>query len=69
MVQGSDVVVYAEDGDDCDGLEVWHMGMVVCVAGDCCVGECEEATVRVMCDSCRVIALVAVVECLGCHLE
>lgn len=22
MVQGSDVVVYAEDGGDCDGLEV-----------------------------------------------
>lgn len=53
MVQGSDVVVYAEDGGDCNGLEVWHMDMVVRVAGDCCVGECEDATVRVMCDSCK----------------
>lgn len=29
------------------------MDMVVCLAGDCCVGECEEATVCVMCDSCK----------------
>ena len=29
------------------------MDMVVCVGGDCCVGECEEAMVCVMCDSCK----------------
>lgn len=64
MVQGSDVVVYAEDGGDCNGVD-----MVVCVAGDNCVGECEEATVGVRCDSCKGNALGALVECLGCHLE
>ena len=54
IVQGSDVVVYAEDGGDCIGREVWHIDRVVCVALDCCVGECEtEATVPVMCDSCK----------------
>lgn len=53
MVQGSEVVVYAEGGGDCNDLEAWYMDMVVCVAGDCCVGECEEPTVHVMCDSCK----------------
>lgn len=47
------MVVYAEDGGDCDGLEVWYMDMVVCVVGDCCFGECEEVIVCVMCDFCK----------------
>lgn len=47
------MVVYVEDGGDCNGLEVWYMDMVVRVVGDCCVGECEDVIVRVMCDFCK----------------
>ena len=61
MVQGSDVVLYAEDGGDCDGLEVWQeIVVLVNVKKQWCVS----CVILV-----RVMALVAVEECLGCHLE